>query len=725
MIKLSNICKKFNNTNVLTDVSINLPDNGLVCIVGKSGSGKTTLLNILSGSIPFDSGEYLIDDLDTKKFDNNNWSNIRANYFGYIFQNYNLLESNTVYENIKLVTLNLTYEVNDFEIDQVLERLDIINLKNKLVNELSGGEKQRVAIARSIIKRSKVILADEPTGALDYENGTNVFEILKEISKERLVIIVTHDTDFSNQYADYIIKLSYGKIVESNLKCDYAINKTDTLKQKKFSFKQMLELKEIIIKKNLFKNIFSIILYSLIAMILCITLHISLFNQNKYTYNVIMDEKIEYNYISESPNSLDGMTYSYISNIDMKDYDCDLVYLNQFNLTFLQLFGINFSKSFFEVIIVDDTLSDNEIGLSDYYLDKLKEINCIEFNNYNECLNKTLNVLEIEMLIKDINITNYRNYTNNSLYSNTNSNLRINGNTLKKLVNYTSVYFDGDFDHQRENMIKYYSEGSVVGQKDLSSNEIAVSSAVIWKFFEGSFNEFQTNRDDACKKYLGKTIIINGNEFIINAITTEEGLKITYSKEYFDSLFDYSEINLSDYQHLYKINITNYNDFNNLMKMLDANNLYLINHHIMNINSVIELMDGGFKYIFIAFGIILLVILLVFILFSNRVYVKNNKRNIGILKMLGYEKKNIYNCYNYSNLVMIAIALIIGGILSFTCIALLNSCMISNLSIDAIKPNILIYILVSLFLYSISVLTLSLMLKSLSKYNIINLINKE
>ena len=434
--------------NVLTDVSITFPDNGLVCVVGKSGSGKTTLLNILSGAISMDSGDYFIDDVNTKDLNSLEWSNLRGNFFGYIFQNYNLLESNTVYENVKIATLNLTNDVNDSEIDIILEQLDILKLKDKLVNELSGGEKQRVAIARSIIKKSKVILADEPTGSLDYENGSNVFEILKDISKDRLVIVVTHDIEFSNKYADYIIKLSYGKIVDNNLNFNSTEKKLDSFKSKEFNFNDMLELKNIIIKKNIIKNIFSVILYSLITMILCITLHISIFNQNKYIYDVIADEKIEYNYISESPNSLDGLTYINISKIKLDNYDNNKVYLKQFNLNNYNLFGFNSGSSIFDVIIVDNNFSDNEIGLSDYILDKLKEMNQIKFDNYNEYINKTINILGIDLLVKDINITNYQNQKNNMLLLNTNSNIRINENTLKKLVNYTTIYKKGIFEFQ-------------------------------------------------------------------------------------------------------------------------------------------------------------------------------------------------------------------------------------------------------------------------------------
>ena len=151
----------------------------------------------------------------------------------------------------------------------------------------------------------------------------------------------------------------------------------------------------------------------------------------------------------------------------------------------------------------------------------------------------------------------------------------------------------------------------------------------------------------------------------------------------------------------------------------------MVNHRINQIDSVIGLMNGGFSNIFLAFSFILLFILFIFIIFSNRVYVKNNKKNIGILKMLGFEKKRIYYCYHYSNFIMVSAAIILGIILSLIFISIINLVMISSLSINVIKPNILIFIIVYCFLFGISLITLSLMLKSLSKYDIIDLMNKE
>ena len=157
MIELDNVCKIYNNDKLaLHDISFKLPNTGLVCVVGKSGCGKTTLLNILSGATKPSSGAYFIEGKNTEDFSNHEWAEIRTNYFGYIFQNYNLLDNCTVYENLKIATLNLGYEVEESKIDDILKKLDILEIKNKKINELSGGERQRVSIARVLIKNVNV-----------------------------------------------------------------------------------------------------------------------------------------------------------------------------------------------------------------------------------------------------------------------------------------------------------------------------------------------------------------------------------------------------------------------------------------------------------------------------------------------------------------------------------------------------------------------------------------
>lgn len=225
-IKVENIVKTFNrrsrNANkVLKGVSFELPDNGLVCIFGKSGSGKTTLLNIIGGLEKADSGKVYIDgECTSGKTDK-----IRNAKIGFIFQNYYLEKGYTIAEILRNQMIIVGFK-DEKEIErrteEALKLVDMERFKNKLGDALSGGQQQRVAIARAIVKGSDIILADEPTGNLDAENTMKVMDILKEISKTQLVVIVTHEVSLIKKYADSHIKIVDGELVE-----DGEIEETD------------------------------------------------------------------------------------------------------------------------------------------------------------------------------------------------------------------------------------------------------------------------------------------------------------------------------------------------------------------------------------------------------------------------------------------------------------------------------------------------------------------
>lgn len=225
-IRVENIVKTFNrhsrNANkVLKGVSFELPDKGLVCIFGKSGSGKTTLLNIIGGLEKADSGKVYIDgECTSGKTDK-----IRNAKIGFIFQNYYLEKGYTIAEILRNQMMIAGFK-DEKEIErrteEALKLVDMERFKNKLGDALSGGQQQRVAIARAIVKGSDIILADEPTGNLDAENTMKVMDILKEISKTQLVVIVTHEVSLIKKYADSHIKIVDGELVE-----DGEIEETD------------------------------------------------------------------------------------------------------------------------------------------------------------------------------------------------------------------------------------------------------------------------------------------------------------------------------------------------------------------------------------------------------------------------------------------------------------------------------------------------------------------
>ena len=218
MIEAKNLVKIYKpkkgvEVRALDGVSLKLPSKGMVFLLGKSGSGKSTLLNVLGGLDSFNEGEIIIKGTSAKDFKQSHYDSYRNTYIGFIFQEYNVLDEFTVGANIALAIELQGRKPTSEEINNILKKVELLNFANRKPNELSGGQKQRVAIARALVKNPEIIMADEPTGALDSATGKQVFDTLKELSKEKLVLIVSHDRDFAEQYADRIIELADGKII--------------------------------------------------------------------------------------------------------------------------------------------------------------------------------------------------------------------------------------------------------------------------------------------------------------------------------------------------------------------------------------------------------------------------------------------------------------------------------------------------------------------------------
>jgi len=233
MFEFKNVSKNYQKKKgtpikALNNISFTLNSTGLIFLVGKSGSGKSTLLNIMGGIDNIDSGTIILNNKEFNKFKPSEMDAYRNSYLGFIFQEFNLLEEFNVYQNIEL-SLDLKRMKKDKNaILKSLEMVEMKDMENRRINELSGGEKQRVGIARALIKNPRIILADEPTGNLDSNTSEQIFKILKNISKTKLVVVVTHDVDSALNYADRIIELKDGKILK-----DETYRKTENIDETK------------------------------------------------------------------------------------------------------------------------------------------------------------------------------------------------------------------------------------------------------------------------------------------------------------------------------------------------------------------------------------------------------------------------------------------------------------------------------------------------------------
>lgn len=440
MLELKNVCKKYDR-DVLKKINLKFGNKGLICLVGESGSGKTTLLNIIGGLEQPDSGKVIFNGNNIKNIDSSFYSNQLVSF---INQNYNLIDKYTVLENI-LLPIELRRIRSPCNVDNILIMLGIYSLKNKKVISLSGGEKQRVAIARCIVQNTRVILADEPTGALDSENAYGVMRILKNLSKQKLVIVVTHNTELANAFADSIIKIADGKICNKL----NVINKNKYFKIKynrkiKLSFIKLVKYAIKNLNNKLLRNILTILAFTIGLLSLEIVLSIktgfnkeldSLNKSSFFNYPLVISKN---NYVDDFSNKvenkngvnvkkgsfvtneIDDKLISLVNNIDKK-YVNGITYYRDIDYEFKSISYVNPSNNYFYLVSGRMPENKNEVLImydeEDSISDKL--YNYLDVSN-NGLINNVFKVNDKELIITGIVKSNndYFKSLSGILYSN-------------------------------------------------------------------------------------------------------------------------------------------------------------------------------------------------------------------------------------------------------------------------------------------------------------------
>ena len=369
IFRIDNLTKEYGKNNsyqkVLDNISISFKSNEFVCVLGESGSGKSSLLNIIGGLDNDYKGSINIDNMNIKYI---NQDEYRKNNIGFIFQNFNLINSLSVIDNIILPIErdNISYRKKRKRAITLLRKLNIYTLKNKKINELSGGQKQRVAIARGLINNPKIILADEPTGALDEDNSKNILEILREINKEgKLVIVVTHSKKVID-YSTRVIEIKDGKIFKDNKIKRVKETYIDTIENKENKFLYLFKHAFINLRNNKKRNIF--ITFASSIGIIGIILSLFLGDGVKNYINDLIVSKSD-------PN-----TYTIESKY--KYYDKSLI--NKIN----DIKYINDVNKELNINIANITYNENKFDLT--YLDSIERIKIEKGNTKGLLINKTL-----------------------------------------------------------------------------------------------------------------------------------------------------------------------------------------------------------------------------------------------------------------------------------------------------------------------------------------------
>lgn len=385
MISIKNVTKiykskKGKDTIALDNISLQFANKGLVFIVGKSGSGKSSLLNIIGGLDKYNSGEIIFDGKSFNEFKDKDYDYYRNSQVGFVFQDFNLIPEYNVYQNIELSLSLQKKHTSKFQIDKYLNIVGLENIGNRTIDELSGGQRQRVSIARALIKNSKIILADEPTGSLDSITSKQIFELLKQLSKYKLVIVVSHDIESAKLYADRIIQITDGKIVFDSYQNNNEISQLEYKPiSSNLSFGKSLKLAFKNLMKRKVKFIFTIILMVFAISFFGISKLLSKYDLEYSHSQVMVNEKENIVRINKNSASLDG-TYQALNNFTVPFNESDIDYIeNLLNLETTEVYslkenGLNMNFDFNrQNISFNDTIA--------YFSNVLPRLCFIEFNS--------------------------------------------------------------------------------------------------------------------------------------------------------------------------------------------------------------------------------------------------------------------------------------------------------------------------------------------------------
>ena len=572
MIKFINVSKEYRSkkgqvTKALCDININLGNKGLVFIIGKSGSGKSTLLNILGGLDSKTSGHIYIDNKDIDNFNEKDFDSYRNTYIGFIFQDFNLLEEYNVFDNVMLSAKLLRKKVDKEEILSLLDRLGLKGLEYRNINELSGGQKQRVGIARALIKNPKIILADEPTGNLDSVSSKETFNLLKEISKEKLVVVVSHDLENANTYADKILELQDGKIIRNELTTDELDDNTFFLTKSRLPFKECLHFAFTSLKSNKVKLFFTVILTMVSLVFMGISVNSSMFDKNILTADTLIENKETYYDVSYvdiiNPRFKEvkelPMTDLIISNYEKEN---DVIANNVY-----ELFDNNSILSF-EPFNDKDTISPitTYIEIKD---DKL-------LSNIIGTIPKTTNEIVIHKYLADTIIEKGIKDIDGNLFKPTSYDNLV--NSRRKLpLGLNNVIITGIVDDDNS---RYKDLSNKTIEQDYGSYYVNKSYTIYGKNLDLKFNTTDDeilrhaiiNEDEILKDGITGIKVYNNNSDVITQVTDlksdEAIVSLNYLQEYVNGFKEELDIylanNSGDYNSLLSTFVSNYITINNL-----------------------------------------------------------------------------------------------------------------------------------------------------------------
>lgn len=720
MLEIKNIKKSYivNNSKyvVLDDISINFRKCEFVSILGPSGSGKTTLLNIIGGLDIYDEGNLIINGKSTSSFKDSDWDNYRNTKVGFVFQNYNLINHLSVLDNVK-ISLSLTgltkEEINKKSID-ALDKVGLSSHIHKKPSQLSGGQMQRVAIARALVTSPDIIVADEPTGALDSKTSLEIIELLKKVSKNKLVIMVTHNSFLAEKYSSRIINIKDGKITSDSNPYIYdnKIDIEEISKNKKISYRSavMLSICNLLTKKK--RTILSSLACSIgivgIALVLSLSNGVS-----KYIKNV------ESSSIDDYPIIIERKTYNSFGlvNTDIKKCKKNKICISDDKSSLVVKNNI---KDFKNYIDIDNNFKkyvskirysyDISLNVYDVNYKKLdseifKEINNIDYSliygRFPEKYNEIVVVVDKndyiskELLNNNVD-DNKSSYTYNEVINN-----------QYKLV-FNTDYYNKEDDHY----VNYNNDFEFV--KNLVNNGLELKVVGILKNndSEESFIGYTENLNRYLIDYISKTEIYKEqiNNKNINILTNT--LFNDYDNKYEDLEKDLGiyEINnpsrISIYAKNYKSKEKVLNIINNYNKKQTSRDTIKYHDMMKTLVDSITSMINIISYVLIGFASISLIVSSIMISIITYISVLERTKEIGILRAIGASKKDIKTIFNTETILCGFISGLMGIIITFIISLIINGITYNMFKINNISSlsfsNVILLMLISIFVNYIS-----------------------
>lgn len=712
MIKISNVTKNYGDQNVLNNLNLELEEVGLVAIRGESGSGKTTLLNCLSGLDSFSSGTV---------------TGIEKGDVSFIFQDFQLIDNLTVKENLLVVTDNKSNEI-----EEVLKKVNV-NYPNKKVNQLSGGQKQRVALARALLLNTKYIFADEPTGNLDSETGESIVKLLKELSLNHLVFVVTHNVELFSKYCDRLITLKDGKVIADIRNSDNKLEEKNIVKQKRevnLNFKKLLMLRKINRAKNVGLKAFNIIFTFILSLVIFLATNIFINTRSDSLYQAVKEYNLSFVNFEYRGDNIDFPTSVFLSDerIEKATKKLDHYAISYPGFGFYIDGESQYSIEKINVTNYVNTklecgkneLNDGEIILSQaaadwiepYILGITLQDEGKTTRDYTKLLNRTINVGKMDLTIvgvdKKINIVTVSGVDKGN-FENYDSYAYINENTFKRNYfpqNFASYEVTLQTEKGNENIqfdVRASDEIEVsLGRLPANENEIVLSKWTATEIF-GS----DANLNDV----LNKEIEVGTKMNHVIELTDYEWLKKTKVKIVGISSSIYSENYASEktIENLYYVSDTYCNliRFRELVvfdRDLSSRNIdQLNNNHLADYMFLSQSIDSGVSMAKTIGGILIIValpLLFLLILFQF-LYAKqlliSFKRIIGILKSQLMENKKIIKIFLFDLMLINVGSIGCAMILSPFLIKIVNNVLISKhfagSSIILYRPVILIILL--------------------------------